>query len=178
MGRPEKPVDPDAGPVQRLAWQLRQTRESAGNPSYRALARKAHFSASTLADAAKGERLPSREVTLAYVAACGGDPLERGRHPTPAAPPADREAATKPAVGAVLDRAGEDLARGHVVPAVGVDPGPAGDGERQVGPLRLDPDLLTPVMNSTRPACRRPNSCQAATGSGRSRNMAEATNAS
>lgn len=76
MGRPEKPVDPDAGPVQRLAWQLRQVRASAGNPSYRALGRKAHFSASTLADATKGERLPSREVTLAFVAACGGDLTE------------------------------------------------------------------------------------------------------
>ncbi|GAA4255817.1 nSTAND1 domain-containing NTPase [Dactylosporangium darangshiense] len=76
MGRPEKPVDPQAGPVQRLAWQLRRLRESAGNPSYRALARRAHYSASTLADAAKGERLPSLEVTLAYAEACGGDPAE------------------------------------------------------------------------------------------------------
>jgi WD40 repeat protein len=73
VGRPEKPVDPDAGPVQRFAWQLRQLRESSGSPSYRALSRKAHFSVSTLADAAKGERLPSLEVTLGYVAACGGD---------------------------------------------------------------------------------------------------------
>lgn len=73
MGRPEKPVDPDAGPVQRLAWQLRQLRERAGNPSYRRLARLAHYSASTLAEAAKGDRLASLEVTLAYVEACGGD---------------------------------------------------------------------------------------------------------
>ena len=67
LGRPEKPVDPTAGPVQRLAWQLRQLREHAGNPSYRLLARRAHYSASTLADAAKGDRLPSLEVTLGYV---------------------------------------------------------------------------------------------------------------
>lgn len=76
LGRPEKPVDPAAGPVQRLAWQLRQLREHAGNPSYRLLARRAHYSASTLADAAKGDRLPSLEVTLGYVQACGGDPAE------------------------------------------------------------------------------------------------------
>ena len=76
LGRPEKPVDPTAGPVQRLAWQLRQLREHAGNPSYRLLARRAHYSASTLADAAKGDRLPSLEVTLAYVQACGGDLTE------------------------------------------------------------------------------------------------------
>ncbi|MFK4244752.1 helix-turn-helix domain-containing protein [Micromonospora chokoriensis] len=76
LGRPEKPVDPEAGPVQRLAWQLRQLRERAGNPSYRLLARRAHFSASTLAEAAKGDRLPSLEVTLAYALACGGDLTE------------------------------------------------------------------------------------------------------
>ncbi|MFC3499768.1 helix-turn-helix domain-containing protein [Micromonospora krabiensis] len=73
MGRRETPLDPKAGPVHRLAWQLRQLREQAGSPSYRVLARRAHYSASTLAEAAKGERLPSLEVTLAYAEACGGD---------------------------------------------------------------------------------------------------------
>ncbi|MET7402226.1 hypothetical protein ABZS66_52975 [Dactylosporangium sp. NPDC005572] len=73
MGRPEKPLDPSAGPAQRLAWQLRRLRDDAGGPGYRQLARRVHFSASTLADAAKGDRLPSLEVTLAYAAACGGD---------------------------------------------------------------------------------------------------------
>ncbi|WP_410818983.1 hypothetical protein [Micromonospora sp. 050-3] len=73
MGRPEKPVDPASGPIQKLAWQLRQLRERAGNPSYRLLARRAHYSASTLAEAAKGDRLATLEVTLAYVAACDGD---------------------------------------------------------------------------------------------------------
>jgi WD40 repeat protein/energy-coupling factor transporter ATP-binding protein EcfA2 len=38
------------------------------------MASRAHFSSTTLADAAGGERLPSLEVTLAYVAACSGDP--------------------------------------------------------------------------------------------------------
>ncbi|NUK13327.1 helix-turn-helix domain-containing protein, partial [Streptomyces lunaelactis] len=73
MGRPEKPLDPQAGPVPRFAWQLRRLRERAGGPSYRALARRAHYSASTLAEAAKGDRLASLAVTLAYVEACGGD---------------------------------------------------------------------------------------------------------
>lgn len=73
LGRRETPLDPKAGPVHRLAWQLRQLREQAGSPSYRVLARRAHYSASTLAEAAKGERLPSLEVTLAYAEACGGD---------------------------------------------------------------------------------------------------------
>src|SRR5262245_41520953 len=76
LGRPEKPVDPAAGPVERLAWELRRLREDAGSPSYRALAKKAHYSASTLADAAKGERLPSLDVLLAYTEACGGERAE------------------------------------------------------------------------------------------------------
>ncbi len=59
--------------MERLAWELRQLRERAGNPSYRVLAKRAHYSASTLAEAAKGSRLASLEVTLAYVEACGGD---------------------------------------------------------------------------------------------------------
>ncbi|MEZ0109500.1 WD40 repeat protein [Catenulispora sp. EB89] len=42
-------------------------------PPYRELARRAHFSATTLAEAAGGRRLPSLSVTLAFVRACGGD---------------------------------------------------------------------------------------------------------
>ncbi|MGW4421020.1 nSTAND1 domain-containing NTPase [Streptosporangium sp. NPDC004631] len=69
-------MDPEAGPVQRFAWRLRRLREQAGTPGYRHLAKRAHYSPSTLADAAKGERLPSLEVALAYAEACGGDPEE------------------------------------------------------------------------------------------------------
>ncbi|MCX4586296.1 WD40 repeat domain-containing protein [Streptomyces sp. NBC_01481] len=72
-GRPQRPVDPEAGPVQRLAFELRHLREKAGAPSYRSLAKTAHYSASTLAEAAKGDRFPTLEVTLAYVEACGGN---------------------------------------------------------------------------------------------------------
>src|SRR5262245_53308466 len=76
MGRPERVLDPERGPVERLAWELRQLRNENGRPSYRDLARRAHFSASTLAEAAKGERLPSMEVTVAYAVACDGDSAE------------------------------------------------------------------------------------------------------
>uniref|UniRef100_UPI0022773739 helix-turn-helix domain-containing protein n=1 Tax=Streptomyces rimosus TaxID=1927 RepID=UPI0022773739 len=76
LGRPERPVDPEAGPVERLAWELRQLRERAGTPSYRTLAKTAHYSASTLAEAAKGERLATLDVVLAYAQACGGDRAE------------------------------------------------------------------------------------------------------
>ncbi|MEU6256660.1 hypothetical protein [Streptomyces sp. NPDC047043] len=76
MGRPERPVDPDAGPVERLAHQLRELRKAAGGPAYRAMAETAGFSATTLSQAAAGERLPSRAVVQGYARACGADPGE------------------------------------------------------------------------------------------------------
>jgi len=66
-------VNPDDGPVQAFAFDLRALRESAGNPTYQALARTAGYSATTLGDAAGGAQLPTLEVTAAYVGACGGD---------------------------------------------------------------------------------------------------------
>ena len=73
MPRPERPLDPAGGPVAEFAAELRLLRQAAGSPGYRQLARKAHFSAATLAAAAAGQRLPSLDVTLAFVAACAGD---------------------------------------------------------------------------------------------------------
>lgn len=73
MPRPESPLDPDAGVLQRFAHELRQVRARAGGPPYRVLARRAHYSAATLAKAADGTSLPSLDVTLAYVRACDGD---------------------------------------------------------------------------------------------------------
>ncbi len=76
MGRPEKAIDPLDGPVQRLAYELRKLREETGSPAYRAMARRAGFSAAALSKAAAGERPPSLPVLLAYVRACGGDEEE------------------------------------------------------------------------------------------------------
>ncbi|MEU7647088.1 nSTAND1 domain-containing NTPase [Streptomyces huasconensis] len=76
MGRREKPVEPTAGPVPRLAHDLRKLRVNAGSPTYRTMAEQAPYSAPTLSAAASGERLPTLPVLLAYVAACGGDPRE------------------------------------------------------------------------------------------------------
>ncbi|MFE0458398.1 helix-turn-helix domain-containing protein [Kitasatospora sp. NPDC058965] len=73
MARKPRPIDPTEGPLQAFAHELRNVREQAGNPTYRALAVTAGFSASTLSDAAGGMRQPTLEVTLAYVGACGGD---------------------------------------------------------------------------------------------------------
>ncbi len=73
MGRTPRLVNPDEGPLQAFAHDLRTLREKAGNPTYRALAKTAGFSASTLGEAAGGVRRPSLDVTLAFVGACGGD---------------------------------------------------------------------------------------------------------
>jgi hypothetical protein len=72
-GRPERPLDAEAGAVERLAAQLRQLREDAGRPSYRELSRRAYYSHSALSQAAAGRELPSLAVTLAFAEACGGD---------------------------------------------------------------------------------------------------------
>jgi WD40 repeat protein len=68
-------LDADDGPVAQFAADLRRLRQEAGSPGYRQLARQAHFSVTTLATAAAGRRLPSLAVTIAYVDACGGDPV-------------------------------------------------------------------------------------------------------
>ncbi|MCJ0868022.1 hypothetical protein [Streptomyces sp. AP-93] len=73
MPRPERPLDPDIGPLTQFAADLRKLREAAGRPPYRALAKRAHYSSTTLSDAAGGHTFPSLGVTLAYVEACQGD---------------------------------------------------------------------------------------------------------
>ncbi|WP_405820039.1 helix-turn-helix domain-containing protein [Streptomyces sp. NBC_01390] len=76
MGRPERPVDPDAGPVQRFAHELRLLRHKAGSPSYREMSQHTGLSVTTLSRAAAGERIPSAAVTRAYARACDADPDE------------------------------------------------------------------------------------------------------
>ena len=76
VGRPERLIDPEDGPVQRFAVELRELRRAAGRPSYRQLAKRAHYSPTALSEAAGGDRFPTLAVTLAYVEACGGDPDE------------------------------------------------------------------------------------------------------
>lgn len=76
MPRPENPLDEANGLVAEFAGDLRRLRDQAGRPSYRALAKRAHYSAAALADAAAGRRLPTLAVTVAYVRACGGPRVE------------------------------------------------------------------------------------------------------
>ncbi|MDQ1069043.1 nSTAND1 domain-containing NTPase [Streptomyces canus] len=76
MGRREKPVDPDAGPVQRLAHDLRVLREKAGKPPYREMAERSGYSLTAMSQAAAGDRLPSPAVVRAYAEALDADPDE------------------------------------------------------------------------------------------------------
>ncbi|MGY0058296.1 nSTAND1 domain-containing NTPase [Streptomyces sp. LZ34] len=133
MGRRESPLDPNAGPVQRFAYELRKLRSEAGAPTYRAMAQRVPYSLTTLSRAAAGEQLPSLPVTLAYVEACGGERAhweERWREAEAEAtglPPEDDDA-TPPYRG---------LAR--------FEPG---DHERFFGRERLVSDLLELVRES------------------------------
>ena len=72
MPRPERPLETGSDPFLDFARDLRKLRDAAGRPPYRTLAGRAHCSTTTLSQAAAGKRLPS----LAYVRACGGDPIE------------------------------------------------------------------------------------------------------
>lgn len=58
-GRREQPLDPQAGPLERFALELRALREKAGI-TYAEMADTAHFTPSTLSQAAAGHRLPTR----------------------------------------------------------------------------------------------------------------------
>ena len=73
MGRPERPLDPAAGPVQAFAAELRLLRQQAGNPKYLQMQRQTGRSRTALAEAAGGDNLPTWETVEAYVRACGGD---------------------------------------------------------------------------------------------------------
>jgi WD40 repeat protein len=75
-GRRESALDPSTGPVAQFAFELRKLRAEAGSPTYRAMAQRTAQGASTLSQAAAGERLPTLPVALAYVRACGGDETE------------------------------------------------------------------------------------------------------
>jgi WD40 repeat protein len=127
VGRPESPLDPENGPVQRFAHQLRALREEAGKPTYRAMAERSGYAAPTLSEAAAGERLPSLPVVLAYVAACGGDAEEWERRWHQAA----QEEQEQPLV--------DD---GSLAPYLGLARFEPGDRDRFFGRDRLMADLV------------------------------------
>ncbi|WP_433342092.1 hypothetical protein [Micromonospora sp. CA-111912] len=76
MPRPERPVDPESGPVQAFAADLRQLRTKAGTPKYLQMSRASGRSRTALAEAACGDHLPTWETVEAFVQACDGDVRE------------------------------------------------------------------------------------------------------
>ncbi|WP_225846691.1 hypothetical protein [Streptomyces sp. HPF1205] len=138
MPRSERPLDEEDSPLGEFAADLRKLREKAGAPPYRKLARTAHFSSTTLADAAAGRRLPSLPVTLAYVRACGGDQAqwEERWH---------RLSAELNGAGDPVDAGGE---AGEDCPYAGLSAFQAGDAARFFGRERLTDDLETRVRGN------------------------------
>ncbi|GII85136.1 hypothetical protein Ssi03_31260 [Sphaerisporangium siamense] len=131
MPRRERPLDAGDSELLRFAADLRLLRKKAGDPTYRQLARRAHYSAATLSEAASGRRLPTLAVTLAYVGACGGDAgewEERWRELSAGTPP-----------GGAAEATGEGEAHS---PYVGLAALQAEDAPRFFGRDRLVDELL------------------------------------
>ncbi|MFJ9633592.1 hypothetical protein ACIRU8_38460 [Streptomyces sp. NPDC101175] len=172
MGRPERPVDPRAGAVQWLAHELRELRRTAGSPPYRTMAEAAGFSATTLSQAAAGERLPSLAVVQGYARACGGDPdtwagkWEEAEAET-ARDPGAAEDAPAPYRGLTrFEMADRDLffGRDRVTDAVNrlvcdhrfaVLFGPSGSGKSSLLRAGLIPRLRDEIAGRSRPAALR-----------------------
>ncbi|MFD6968085.1 NB-ARC domain-containing protein [Streptomyces sp. NPDC059979] len=109
MGRLERPLAPDAGPVTAFARELRRLRAAAGSPGYRDMATRAMFSASVLSDAAAGYRLPTLQVALAFAEACGGDRAGWERRWHEAARAEGDDGAARPAAKAVQQHQENEL---------------------------------------------------------------------
>ncbi|MEU6375957.1 hypothetical protein [Streptomyces sp. NPDC046909] len=159
MGRRERALDPTEGAAARFALELRKLRQEAGGLTYRAMAARAHYSTATLAQAASGDRLPSLQVTLAYVTACGGDPdeWERRWHQAAEEETEDRRAADDPGQAPYLGLArfeaedherffGRDRLVERLAEMVGREPvvvlvGPSGSGKSSLLRAGLIPRL-------------------------------------
>jgi hypothetical protein len=72
MSGRERPLGPGMDPLLRLAMALRELRHAAGL-TYRQLEERTHYNYSTLCLAASGTRMPSWDVTAAFVAGCQRD---------------------------------------------------------------------------------------------------------
>ncbi|MEV0976492.1 helix-turn-helix domain-containing protein [Streptomyces sp. NPDC049915] len=130
-------MEDDGSALTGFAAELRRLRDTAGKPTYRQLAAAAHYSSTTLADAAGGRKLPTLEVTLAFVRACGGDEEEwKARWHEVAA----GLASASPHEG---DDAGREQDR--PCPYVGLSAFQPEDADRFFGRERLTDDLVARV---------------------------------
>ncbi|MFI9561059.1 nSTAND1 domain-containing NTPase [Nonomuraea endophytica] len=130
MPRPERPLEGDDPEVLRFAADLRLLRVKAGEPTYRQLARRAHYAAATLSEAASGRRLPTLVVALAYVRACEGDTVEWERR--------WRELSARPS-------AEPESAEEEAAPYLGLKTFQAADAARFFGREQLVDELLRRV---------------------------------
>jgi hypothetical protein len=135
--RGERPLDPEDTPLVKLAGDLRMLRRRAGNPTYRELAGRTHYSVSTLSGAAGGRKLPTLEVVLAYATACAGDRAEWERRWRAVA----RELAPEPPAGPSAYGA---AAAGAAAPPpyVGLAAFQVGDAERFFGREALIAEVI------------------------------------
>ncbi|GLX48804.1 hypothetical protein Shyhy01_17540 [Streptomyces hygroscopicus subsp. hygroscopicus] len=172
-GRRENPVDPAAGPVARFAAELRKLRAEAGTPTYRVMAQRAGQGASTLSQAAAGERLPTLPVVLTYVQACDGDPREWERRWREAAaeaaaePREEDDGAEAPYRGLARFEPGDaslffgrDQLTGRLLELVSSRRftavfGPSGSGKSSLLRAGLIPRLRTGAVAGARPAALR-----------------------
>lgn len=159
MGRHEQPVP--AGALHDFAAGLRALRAGAGSPAYREMSRTARYSSSALSAAASGQGLPTWELTLAYVRACGGDERE-WRERWQAAAAAVDGAALSPPPPPPADPA--DPADPAPVPVPGGEGGEERPGARSArtvvkvgaGPLIIALALVLILIFNNRPAAVNP----------------------
>ncbi|MFL6125349.1 hypothetical protein [Actinophytocola sp.] len=130
MPRRERPLASEDTALLRFAADLRRLREKAGNPTYRELSRRVHYSPATLSEAAGGRKLPTLPVTMAYVTACGGEPVDWQER--------WREVITE--LGEIDDGPGEDT--GRPAPYVGLAAFEPADADRFFGRDEVVEDLL------------------------------------
>jgi hypothetical protein len=135
MPRGERPLDAGDSVLLRFAADLRRLRRKADSPTYRELARRAHYSIAPLSEAASGRKLPTLAVTLAYVNACAGDVREWERRWHEVA--AELAATTQVRTGE-----GERDAAGRRAPYVGLAAFQTMDADRFFGRERLVADLV------------------------------------
>jgi len=145
MPRKENPLP--EGPLHDFAAQLRALREEAGQLTYRELSRRANYSSSALSAAAGGEALPTLELTLAYVRACGGD-VDAWRSRWQDAAAANNAGRSDPGAGSDAGSGGP-----ATVPAPATEPTPAA---RRETPPRSSPRSSTPPRGAARIRALRP----------------------